>query len=137
MLVTDSILPLDRHTLNVELGALIEQTKATSSGAGADEVTESTSEQSLIDISSISGVGCVVTAGELCLVATFGLGLLDSHVIGNREPNLSVSLVSNTIGVTNATGGGPNWWQRSHSGGEADESCERELHFDGVKVKQK
>ena len=119
-----------RLTLNVNLSALVKETKTVGSRATSNQVSESTGKYAFVDVGSISCVGSVVTAGELCLVTTFGLGLLDGHVVGNRESNLSVSLVVNAIGVTKPTRIRANWGQRSHRGSETEDCSDWELHLE-------
>lgn len=115
--------------LEIQLGALVEQTQTVRAGARADQVAEGAAEHAGVDIGGVTGVGGLVTAGELSLVTALGLSLLDSHVIGDREADLGVALVGDTVAVANTTGRGGR--KSNSSGSEAEESGDSELHCDG------
>jgi hypothetical protein len=132
-LLVDEILDGDGNKdrdLEVELGALVEETETVSTGAGADEVAEGAAEHARVDIGGVTGVGGLVTARELGLVTTLRLSLLDSHVIGDREADVGVPLVGDTVGVALTTGGGADRRKSSDSGGEGQDSGDSELHCD-------
>lgn len=97
-------------------------------------MAQSASKDTLVDISGVSGIGGVVAARELSLVSTLGLGLLDGQVVGDREANLGVSLVSNAVSVANTTGRGANWRQSGHGSSEAEDCGKSELHFEGLSL---
>ncbi|KAJ5151509.1 uncharacterized protein N7482_010761 [Penicillium canariense] len=44
--------------------------------------------------------GATITAGELCLVTTFGLGLFHRHDVRNKKAPVRVALIRNTISIT-------------------------------------
>jgi hypothetical protein len=128
---------LDRNVdedgdLDVELGALVEETKAGSTGARADQVAEGTAEHAGVDVGGVTGVDGLVAARELGLVTALGLSLLDGHVVGDSEANVGVTLVADTVAVASATGVGATRGKSVSGGSEAeDNSGERELHCDG------
>jgi hypothetical protein len=125
-----------RLTLDVKLGALVEETNALGARASTDEVGEESAKDARVDVGGVTGVDGLVAARELSLVTTLGLGLLDGHAVGNLEANVGVSLVADTIGVTDATGDGRPRRKGIDSGSEAeDNSGERELHFVGKLLK--
>lgn len=124
-LLVDDVLDgdTDDGDLEIELGALVEETETVSTGAGADQVAEGAAEHARVDIGGVTGVGGLVAARELSLVTTLGLSLLDSEVVGNRELDVGVTLVGDTV----ASAGGRR--KGSDSGGKAeDNSGESELH---------
>lgn len=116
-------------TLEVELGALVEDTKAGSTRAGTDEVGEGAGEDARVDVGGVTGVSGLVAARELSLVTTLGLGLLDSQAVGNGEARSATVLVLETI-VHVLSG---------HGSGEAsegeDNGGESELHLEGRGLK--
>lgn len=124
ILDTDS----DDGDLSTELGALVEDTETGGTGARADEVGEGTGEDARVDVGGITGVGSLVAARELSLVTTLGLGLLDGHVIRDREADVGVALVSDTIAVTNTTSRGAGGRESNNGGSEGQDSGESELH---------
>jgi len=124
-------------TLEVQLGALVEQTKTISTGAGADQVGQSTAEHARVDIGGVTGVGGLVAAGELSLVTALGLSLLDCQVLRNGELDIGVTLVANAVAVTNTTGGGTDGRKGSNGGSEAKNSSERELHCVGLGLNER
>jgi hypothetical protein len=100
-------------------------------------VAQGSSKDTLVDIGGVSSIGGVVAARELGLVATLGLGLLDRQVVGDREANLGVSLVSDAVSVANTTGRGPDWRQSGHSSSEAEDCGKSELHFEGLSLAER
>lgn len=133
-LLVDEVLESDTNDgdLEVELGALVEETKAGSTGARADQVAQGTAEHAGVDVGGVTGVDGLVAARELRLVTALGLGLLDGHVLGDSEANVGVTLVADTVGVASATGVGASRRKSVGGGSEAeDNSGERELHCDG------
>lgn len=119
----------ERHTLQRELGALVEETETLAARAGADEVAESTGEDALVNVGGVTGVGGLVAAGELGLVTALLGGLLDGDVVGDREADLAVALAvvvgEVAVGVAVADGRG----QSSDGGSEGhDSSGDGELH---------
>lgn len=121
----------DDGDLEIQLGALVEQTQPVRAGAAGDQVAEGATEHAGVDIGGVTGVGGLVAAGELSLVTALGLSLLNSHVIGDREADLGVALVSNTVAVANTTGRGADGRKSNSGGSEAEESGDSELHCDG------
>jgi hypothetical protein len=109
-------------TLNIQLGALVEDTSTLGTGASADQVAQKTSTKTLVDISGVMGVGSPVTARELSLVTALGLSLLDGHALGDGEANVAGLL------VLHARLSGHGSGQRGESDGN---SGNRELHDDG------
>lgn len=77
-------------TLGVELGALVEDTKALGTRAGTDEVGESARKNAGVDIGGVTSVGGRVAARELSLVTTLGLGLLDGQAVRDGEARSSL-----------------------------------------------
>lgn len=131
-LLVDQILDGDTNEdgdLEVQLGALVEETKTVGTGASTDEVGEGTTEHARVDIGGVTGVGGLVAARELSLVTTLGLGLLDSQVVRDRELDIGVALVVDTVGVANTTSGGGRGESES-SASEGEDSGNRELHCD-------
>jgi hypothetical protein len=117
-----------KRTLEVELGALVEQTETLCARSTTDEVLEGTGEDTLVDIGNVTGVGGLVAARELSLVTTLLGSLLDGHVVRNGEADVGVALVANTIASSVSIVLG----QGSHRDGESeDSSAQRKLHCDG------
>ena len=108
-------------TLDIELGALVEDTSTLGTGASTDQVGEGTAEEAGVDIGGVTGVGGDVAARELSLVTTLGLGLLDSQVTRDGEARLA------TLGLSGSGSG---------EGSKADEdSGDGELHCEGRGIK--
>jgi hypothetical protein len=112
------------HTLSVQLGALVEDTDTIGTGASTDQVGQKTATEARVDISGVTGVGSLVTARELSLVTTLGLGLLDSHAAGDGEADVA------TLLVLDARLSGHGSSQRGESDGNSGDG---ELHFEGGK----
>jgi hypothetical protein len=139
-LLIDEVLCGDTNDgdLEVELGALVEESEARSTGAGADQVAESTAEHAGVDVGGVTGVDGLVAARELSLVTTLGLSLLDGHVVRDSEANVGVALVADTVAVTSATGGGTSRRKSVDGGSEAeDNSGDRELHCDRLELNER
>ena len=133
-LLVDQVLDRDGNEdgdLEIELGALVEQAQTVRARARADQVAEDAAEHSRVDIGGVTGVGRLVTAGELSLVTALGLSLLHSHVIRDREADLGVALVADTVAVANTTGRGADGRKGNSGGSEAEESGDSKLHCDG------
>ena len=133
-LLVDQVLDGDTNDgdLEVQLGALVEETKTVGTGTSTDEVAEGTAEDARVDIGGVTSVGGLVAAGELSLVTALGLGLLDSHVVRHREADLGVALVANTVTSAHAAGRGSHGRQSNNGGSEAEKSGQSsELHYDG------
>ncbi|KAJ5992241.1 hypothetical protein N7451_007965 [Penicillium sp. IBT 35674x] len=131
-LLVDQVLNGDgneNRDLEIELGALVEETKTVGAGATADQVAKSATEHAGVDVGGVTSVGGLVAARELSLVTTLGLSLLDCHVVRDREADIGVALVVDTVGVANTASSG----SRGKSGSEASESengGDSELHCD-------
>jgi len=118
----------EERDLDIQLGALVEETKTVRAGATTDKVAEGATEYAGVDVGGVTSVGGLVAARELGLVTTLGLSLLDSHAGRDREADISVALVADTVGVANTANG-----SRGKSGNEASESengGDSELHCD-------
>jgi len=114
--------------LEIQLGALVEKTKTIGAGATTDQVAEGATEDAGVDIGGVTSVGGLVAARELSLVTALGLSLLDSHAFRDREADIGVALVANTVGVADTASN-----SRGESGSEASESengGDSELHCD-------
>jgi hypothetical protein len=109
--------------LDVELGALVEDTNTVGTGASTDQVAEGAAEDAGVDVGGVTSVGGLVAARELSLVTTLGLGLLDGHSIGNLEAGTLVALDRVVQGLSRGSGG-------EASQGE-DDSGDSELHCAG------
>ena len=107
---------MGKLTLEVELGALVEDTQALGTRAGTDKVGESASKDARVDIGGVTGISSRVAARKLRLVTALGLSLLDGQVIGDREAR-RVAVLSGD-GSSKASKGEDN-------GGES------ELHLEG------
>lgn len=110
-------------TLEIELGALVEETQALGTRARGDEVGEDTASNSGVDVGGVAGVDGLVAAGQLSLVTTLGLGLLDGHVGGDVPAAGIVALVLDAVLGRSGSGQG---------GDGEDDGGQRELHCDGV-----
>lgn len=98
---------------DVELGALVEETKTLGAGTAANEVTQGATEDAAVGLGGVASVGGLVAAGQLGLVTALGGGLVDGHVVGDGEV------------LVRAAGHG------SDGGSEGeDNGGQRELHFD-------
>jgi hypothetical protein len=116
----------EKHTLSIELGALVEDTSTVSTGARADQVGQETTTKARVDISGVTGVGGLVAARQLSLVTALGLGLLDSHAAGDVPADTILVLGAKAIGT-----GGLVGRKGDSQGGEAKENgADGELHFD-------
>lgn len=140
-LLVDEVLNGDTNEnrdLEIQLGALVEETKARGTGTRTDEVAEGTSKDTRVDVGGVTSVDSLVAARELSLVTALGLRLLDGHVVGDREANVSVALVADTVTATSTTGGRDGRGKSVGSGGEAeDNGGERELHCDGLDLNER
>lgn len=77
----------------------------------SDELTQDISNETFVHVASISNVGAMVAAEELCLVTTFGLGVFHSHPICVKEAQRA-PLYSNQIGYRFAQ----DWLQSCNKG---------------------
>jgi hypothetical protein len=117
---------LERLTGNIELGALVEETKTLSTGASTDQVAESTSKDTIGNLGGVTSVGGLVTARKLSLVTALVGGLLDGHVVGDGELDVRVTLVANTVASELGIGGRR---EGRNGGGESNNgSSDGELH---------
>jgi hypothetical protein len=133
-LLVDQILDGDGNKdgdLEVQLGALVEETETVGAGSSTDQVAESASKDARVDVGGVTGVGGLVAARKLSLVTALGLGLLDSHVIGDREADVGVALVADAVGVTNTASRGAGGRKGISGGSEGQNSGESELHYVG------
>lgn len=106
---------MDLLTVDIELGALAEETKTR--GAIADEIAESTSQDAAVNSGGVTSVDGLVAAGELSLVTALGLSLLDGQVIRDREAGTAVTLAPGR--------------HSGHGGGESeDNGAQSDLHCD-------
>ena len=120
-------------TLGVELGALVEDTSASCTGASTDQVGQDTTTETRVDVGGVTGVGGFVAARELSLVTTLGLTLLNGHTVGDGPLDVAVAAVAGRATVLGLhaiahvlSGHG------SSQGGEGeDDGAQRELHCDG------
>lgn len=94
-----------------------------------DQVGQKATAEARVDIGGITCVGSLVAARELSLVTTLGLSLLDSEVVRDRELDIGVTLVVNTVGVANTAGNGGRRKGES-SASEGENSGNGELHCD-------
>jgi len=83
-LLVDEIADTDEH-IDVELRALVKETKTCGTRPVANQVTESTREDTAGDRVGVTSIGRPVAARELSPVTTLGLSLLDGHVVRNGE----------------------------------------------------
>jgi len=111
-------------TLNVELGALIEDTSTLSTGTGTDQVGEEAASKAGVDIGGVTGVGGLVAAGKLSLVTALGLSLLDGHAVRNVPADVATLCLE-------AVGAGLVGKSSSQGGEGEGDSGQRELHFEG------
>lgn len=124
-----STLGIEAPTSNVELGALVEQTKTLSARATTEQVGQRTGQGAVSNGGGVTSVSSTVAARELGLVAALVGGLLDSHVVGNRELDVAVTLVSDTVAGSLDTGGRRKSHDRGGKGNNS--SSDGELHCDG------
>lgn len=96
--------PREKHTLSIELGALVEDTSTIGTGARADQVGEEATTKAGVDISSVTSVGGLVAARQLSLVTTLGLGLFDGHAAGNVPADAILVLGAKAIGAGGLVG---------------------------------
>lgn len=104
-------------TVQVQVIAAIEETKAIGTGTTTHSVLQNSREETGVDISDGASDSLLVAAGDNGVVATLGLGVLKGDILGEGELNT----------VTLAGGQG-------HSGGSEEESGSEELHFDGLRL---
>lgn len=106
-------------TVEVQVIAAVEETKALATGA----TTESIGEKTIQNADVLNGRGAsgdlLVAAGDDSLIATLGIGLLEGEILGD-----GLNLLAGR-----AVAGG-----KSQSGGSEEESSGDELHFDGLEV---
>ena len=105
------------HTVQVQVIAAVEETKAVGTGTTAHSVLQNSREETGVDISDGASDSLLVAAGDNGVVATLGLGILKGDILGEGELNT----------VTLAGGQG-------HGGGSEEESGSDELHFDGLRL---
>jgi hypothetical protein len=120
-----------RLTIDRELAALVEETETVRARATADEAGESTTKETGVGGDSVASVSSLVAAGECGLVTTLGLGLLDGHRLLDREADVAIVDVANTVTGAYAAS------LRAKAGKSNDGGCkgedngaQRELHFD-------
>ena len=106
-------------TVQVQVIAAVEETKAIGAGATTQSVLQNSREETSVDISDGASDSLLVAAGDNSVIATLGLGVLKGDILGERELNT----------VAQAGGGG-----HGHSGGSEEESGSEELHFDGLRL---
>ena len=66
-------------------------------------MTQSAGNETFVHVASISNIGTMVAVEELCLVTTFGLGVLHNHPIWVKEAQ-KAPLYANQIGYSLAWG---------------------------------
>lgn len=106
-------------TVQVQVIAAVEETKAIGAGATTQSVLQNSREKTSVDISDGASDSLLVAAGDNGVIATLGLGVLKGDILGERELNT----------VAHAGSGG-----QGHSGGSEEESGSEELHFDGLRL---
>lgn len=123
-----------KHTLDIELRALVEDTSTLGTGAGTDQVGEETTTEARVDISGVTGVDGLVAARELGLVTTLGLSLLDGHSVGNGPLNVSMAPLGVEVARDHATGlvVGDRGCD-SHGGESKNNGADGELHLECIK----
>jgi hypothetical protein len=115
----------DDGDLDIQLGALVEDTETIGAGATSDQVSEEATTETGVDVGGVTGVDGLVAARELSLVTTLGLGLLDGHALGDGEANTTVLLGLEGLGGHGSGHGG----EGKSNGGQ------RELHFEYGELK--
>ena len=122
-----------KHTLEGELGALVEETQTRGASTATNQVIQSTGQQTVVDLGGVAGVGGLVAAGQLGLVTALGGGLLDGQVVGHRETDLGVALVVDAVAIVDVVGDLLRLGKGGRSGGEeSDTRGDAELHCDVV-----
>ena len=108
--------------MDIQLGALVEDTSTLSTRASTDQVGQKTATKAGVDIGGVTGVGSLVTARKLGLVTALGLSLLDGHATRDREADVGTTLLLLHARLSRKGSG-----QRGES--DSDDG-QRELHFD-------
>lgn len=119
-------------TVDVELGALVEESKTLGTVLAAQKVGESTSQRTAGDVGGVTaGVGDVVAAGHLGLVTASSLSFLDSHVLLERPERLLSAGLRDLLAVGFTLTAGAHVGQSNHRGSESEDGS-GELHFECV-----
>lgn len=106
-------------TVEVQVIAAIEETKALATGAATESICEKTIQNADVLNGRGAGGDLLVAAGNDSVIATLGVGLLEGEILGD-----GLNLLAGR-----AVAGG-----KSQSGGSEEESSGEELHFDGLEV---
>lgn len=113
----------ERHTIEIELGALVEKTETLGTVLASEKVLEGTSKRAGLDLNLVAGEGGVIAASNLVVVTTGSLGFLDANVVTNRpERFLPANLRTLARSRANVGEGDCGSSECKKSGGE--------LHFD-------
>jgi hypothetical protein len=105
-------------TIEVQVIAAVEETKAIATGATTDSVGQNTVQKAVVDNAAGTRGDHLVAAGDNGVIATLSVGLLEGDIAGDGL-DLAVRAVA----------GG-----KGQSGGSEEEGSGEELHFDGLKV---
>jgi hypothetical protein len=98
---------------------LVEETKTGSARARANETTKSTRQDTAGDLVGVTSIDSLVAARELSLVTALGLGLIDGHVIRDREAN---TRLSNIFAVVRSLTRRTQVGKSDHRGGEGEDN---------------
>lgn len=109
-------------TVEVQVIAAVEETKAIATGATAQSACQNTGKRAVVDGGDRARGGHLVAAGDDGVIATLGVGLAEVEVVGDGVLHI-LSLAGRAI----ARGKG-------QSGGSEEDSGGEELHFDGLVV---
>lgn len=112
-------------TIDVELGALVEQTETLGTVLTSEEVLEGTSERTRSNLDLVTSHGGVVAASDLVVVTAGGLGLLNGDVVVDGPERLLLALAN-----LSTLGAGANVGQSNCRGSESKDN-RSVLHFDG------
>lgn len=113
---------MKRHTIDVELGALVEETETLGTVLTSEKVLKGTSKRAGLNLNLVAGEGGVIAASNLVVVTTGSLGLLDGNVVANRPESL---LLANLVTLGSRANVG-----KSDCGSSESKKSGGELHFD-------
>ena len=111
-------------TCDAQVVALAEETQAVTTGTTTEGGLQDTSERAAVGTADVPGVGGLVAARDLGVIAALGLSLLQGSVVLDGVLGLAVAVGVGVVTTTAGLGKG------HHSGGEEKSSGE-ELHVDG------
>lgn len=111
-------------TCDAQVVALAEETQAVTTGTTTEGGLQDTGERATVGTADVPGVGGLVAAGDLGVIAALGLSLLEGGVVLDGVLGLAVAVGVRVVTTTAGLGKG-------HHGSGEEKSSGEELHVDG------